>query len=89
MKKETEYLKSILNGISDDRHHMTDTLITMDFGGRLIIDGFEKITAYDCNGISVTASGRSIGISGENLIISACDKHTIRIKGTISKIELE
>ncbi len=89
MKKGTEYLKSIISGITDDNRSVSDTLITIDFGGCLIIDSFEKIIDYNRQCISVQAAGKGIEISGDNLVITGCDRNIIRIKGDISGLKLE
>jgi len=89
MKKSTEYLKGIIQGITDDGYHASDTLITIDLNGCIIIDRFEKIIDYNRQCIAVQAARKSVTVSGENLVITNCDKSIIRIKGKITGIELE
>lgn len=89
MKKSTEYLKDIIQGITDDGHRVSDTLITIDLNGCLIIDCFEKIIDYNQQCIAVQAARKYVTVSGEKLVITNCDKSIIRIKGNITRIELE
>lgn len=88
MKKGTEYLKNMIGGITDDGPSTSDTLVTIDFSGGVVIDSFSKIIDYNRNSICVLARGNNIYIYGDNLRITACSKNNISLKGDISKIEL-
>ena len=89
MKKKADYFKEMLEGITDVGFNLSDTMITIDFAGGVIIDRFERILDYNRQKITVSAFGKTIVLDGEDMVISGCDKSTINLKGKIHRIELE
>ncbi|MBQ8603780.1 MAG: hypothetical protein IJ410_02915 [Oscillospiraceae bacterium] len=89
MKNGTEYIKNIINGITEEDYGNAKTLLSLDTGGRLKIDGFDSIADYTSSFIAVLSGGRQITIYGDNLVITGCDKSIIHLQGKISRIELE
>ncbi len=67
---------------------LTNTVLTVDTSGCVIVDGPNKFLNFDNKYISLYSKGKRIYIYGEYLVITAYSKNYISIDGNVTKIEL-